>query len=164
MGGGEGFGSGADEINVRTFFEHQAGGLDGIVEALDAGDASGTKRVAFHDEGVELDATVGGEEAAASGVEGDVLFHDGDGGLDGLDSRAAAVEYFVTGGERIADAVFMGGDHVVGHGPGASVDDKDGRSGRMSGHRGTGYCSGAGREAVGKFMAGKSGCSSVSPD
>src|SRR5580692_326860 len=85
VGGGKGFGSGADEINMRTFFQHQPGGLDGIVEALDAGDASGTKSVTFHNEGVELDATVRGEEAAAAGVEGDVLFHDGDGGLDGFD-------------------------------------------------------------------------------
>jgi hypothetical protein len=142
VGLGEGFGTGADEVDVRTFFKHEAGGLDGIVEALDAGDTAGAEGVTLHDEGVELDATVAGEEAAAAGVEGDVLFHDGDGGLDGGDSGAGLREYFVTGRERIMDAALVGGDHVIGNGPGSAMDEKDGLGGRSGGHRGTGYCSG----------------------
>ena len=40
---------------------------------------------AVHEQGVELHAAVAGEEAAASGVEGVVVFEDGDGGLDRID-------------------------------------------------------------------------------
>jgi hypothetical protein len=105
----EPLGAFADEVDVRTFLEDEACGVDGIAEALDAGDAAGFHAAAIHEEGVELDATVGGEEAATAGVEGGVVFKDGDGGFYGVDGRAPAGEDFVTDFESVAHAGFMGG-------------------------------------------------------
>jgi len=74
VSGGEAFRAFTDEVDVGRLLEDEAGGLDGIAEALDAGDAAGFHAAAVHEEGVELDAAVGGEEAAAAGVEGGVVF------------------------------------------------------------------------------------------
>ncbi len=41
--GGEGFGAGADEVDVGAFVEDEAGGLDGVAEAFDAGYAAGAE-------------------------------------------------------------------------------------------------------------------------
>ena len=123
---GETLRSGADEVDVGALVEDEAGGLDGVLEALDAGDAAGAEVFAVHQQGVELDAAVAGEEGAAAGVEGVVVFHDGDGGFDGVDGGAAALERGPAGGEGVGDAALVGGDGVVGHGPGAAVDEEDG--------------------------------------
>ena len=124
--GGEAFGAGADEVDVGGFFEDEAGGLDGVAKALDAGYATGAEVGAVHEEGVELDAAIAGEEGAAAGVEGVVVFHDGDGGLYRIDGRATAGEGGPAGGEGGGDASLVGGDGVVGHGPGAAMDEEDG--------------------------------------
>jgi hypothetical protein len=124
--GGEALGSGAHEIDVGGFFEDEAGGLDGVAEALDAGDSSGAEVGTAHEEGIELDAAVAGEKGAAAGVEGVVVFHEGDGGFDGIDGGAAAGESGPAGGEGGGDASFVGGYSVVGHGPGSTVDEEDG--------------------------------------
>ena len=50
--GGEALGSGADEVDVGGFFEDEAGGLDGVAEALDAGYAAGAEVGSVHHEGV----------------------------------------------------------------------------------------------------------------
>ena len=85
VGGGELFGSLGDEVDVRALVEDEAGGLDGVAQALDAGDSAGAEGGAVHEEGVELDAAFAGEEAAASGVEGGVVFEFGDSGFDSVD-------------------------------------------------------------------------------
>ena len=55
---GEIFGSCADEVDMRALVEDEAGGLDGVAEAFDAGYSAGAKRGAVHEEGVELDAAL----------------------------------------------------------------------------------------------------------
>src|SRR5437899_8333480 len=64
------------EVNVRALAENFARGAHGIAQTLDAADASGAERSSVHDEGAELDLAIAVEEAAASGVEGLVVFHD----------------------------------------------------------------------------------------
>jgi hypothetical protein len=93
-----------DEVDVRALFEDEAGGLDGVAEALDTGYAAGFHASAVHEECVELDAAVGGEEATAAGVEGGVVFKDGDGGFNGVEGGTAAGEDAVAGFEGVADA------------------------------------------------------------
>ena len=66
------------------------------------------------------------EEAAASGIEGLVIFHDDDGLFDGVKRRAATFEHTPAGGQRIIYAAHVGVDHVVGHGPGATMNHQDG--------------------------------------
>ena len=134
---GEAFGTGRDEVDVGALLEDEAGGLDGVAEALDAGYATSAEGRAFHDEGVELDASIAGEEGAPAGVEGVVVFHDGDGGFDGFGGWGSFVEEGAASAEGVGDAVFVGGDSVVGHGPGSAVDDKGGV--RVDAHQHDGY-------------------------
>jgi hypothetical protein len=82
--------------------------------------------VAVHDEGVELDAAVAGEEAATSGVEGGVVFEFGDGGFDSVDGRGSALEERIASLEGVKDSLLVGLEHVVGDGPGSAVDEKNG--------------------------------------
>jgi len=126
VSGGEALRAISDKIDVLAFFEDEAGGLDGVAEALDAGHAAGFHAATVHEEGIELDTAVGGEEAAAAGVEGGVVFKDGDGGLDGVDGGAAEGEDGIAGFKGGADAGFMGGCGVGGDGPGAAVNEESG--------------------------------------
>jgi len=124
----------ADEVDVRTFFEDQAGGLNGVAKALDAGYAASLHASAVHEEGVELDAAIRGEKAATSGIEGGIVFEDGDGGFDGVEGGCAAREKCVAVFKGAADAGFVSGSGVGGDGPCATVNDECGRVGGR-GHR-----------------------------
>src|SRR6476620_4941929 len=64
-----------DKIDVRALVQHEASGLYGIANALNAADTTGTERGAIHHEGVELHAAVAGEKAAAAGVKDFIVFH-----------------------------------------------------------------------------------------
>jgi hypothetical protein len=124
VGCGEVLRAGTDEVDVGTFFEDEAGGLNGVAEAFDAGDAAGLHAATVHEEGVKLYAAVGGEKAAAASVEGGVVFEDGDGGFDGVESRRAAGEKSVTGFESLADTGQVSGSSVGGNGPCATVNEE----------------------------------------
>ena len=124
VGVGKLLGAGADEIDVRTFFKDEPGGLDRVAEPLDAGDATGFHAATVHNEGVELDPAIRGEEAAATCVEGGVIFKDSDGGFNGVKCRTAEGEDLVAGFEGIADTDLVGGGGVRGDGPGTAVDEK----------------------------------------
>lgn len=100
--------------------------MDGIAESFDAGDGPGFHAASVHEERVELDATVGGEEAATASVEGGIVFEDGDGGFDGVDGCAAASEDFVADFEGVTYAGFVRGSGVGGDGPSAAVDEQSG--------------------------------------
>ena len=77
--------TGADEIDMRTLLENQARGLNGIAQALHAGHSAGFHSSAIHEQCIELHAAVGGEEAAAAGVEGRIIFKHRDGCFDGIE-------------------------------------------------------------------------------
>jgi len=81
-----------------------------------------------------LDAAVGGKEAASAGVEGGVVFEDGDGGLDGVDGGAAAAEDGVAGIKGGANSGFVGGSGVGWDGPGTAVDEEGGIVGGRGSH------------------------------
>jgi len=126
VGVGEVFRSFTDEVDVGTFLEDEAGGVDGIAQALNAGDASGFHAASIHEEGVELNAAVGGEEAAAAGVERGIVFEDGDSGFDGVEGCAATGEDFVSGDKSASNAGFVSGCGVAGNGPCSAVDEEGG--------------------------------------
>jgi hypothetical protein len=140
MLGGEVFRSLAYEVDMGTFVEDQAGGLDGVAEAFDAGYTSGAEGGSVHEEGVELDAAFGGEEAAAAGIEGGVVFKDGDGGFYGVGGGGSLFEEGVAGGEGAGDALLVIFGHFGWDGPGAAVDQEGGADGwRVVQHEVTGY-------------------------
>ena len=126
MGGGEALCAFSNKVDVRRLLEDEAGGVDGVAEALDTGYATGFHAAAVHEESVELDAAVGGEKAASAGVEGRVIFKDGDGGFDGIEGGAAAGEDCVALFEGVADTGFVGFGCIGGDGPCAAVDEEDG--------------------------------------
>ena len=134
VGLGELLCAGTDEVDVLAFLEDEAGGLDGVAETLDAGNAAGAHAASVHEEGVELDAAVGGKEAAAAGIEGGIVFKNGDGGFDGVEGGGSAGEDSVAGFKGGADAGQVSGCGVGGDGPGAAVDEKSGRVGERGGH------------------------------
>ena len=134
VGLGEAFRAFSNKVDVRASFEDEASGADGVAEALDAGDAAGFHASAIHEEGVELDAAVGGEEAAAAGVEGGIVFEDGDGGFDGVEGGAADGEDGITGFEGGTDAGLVGGGGFGGDGPCAAVNEEGGIVRGRGGH------------------------------
>jgi hypothetical protein len=104
VGGGELLCTDPDEVDVGALFEDEAGGFDGVAKVFDAGNASSLHAASVHDERIELDAAVGGEKAAATGVEGGVILKDSDGGLDGVDRRAASGQDGIACFQSVADA------------------------------------------------------------
>ena len=85
VGVSELFGAGTDEVDVRALFEDEARGVNRVAEAFDAGYATGFHAATIHEESVELHAAIGGEETAETGVEGGIIFENGDGGFYGID-------------------------------------------------------------------------------
>jgi len=124
VGLGEELGSFSHKVDVRALFEDEARGVDGIAEAFDTGNAAGLHAASVHEERVELDAAVGGEEAAAAGVEGGIVFEDGDGGLDGIDGCAAAGEDLMADSESVTDSGLVRFGCVGGDGPSSAMDEQ----------------------------------------
>jgi hypothetical protein len=108
---------------VGAFIEDQAGGLDGVAEVFDARYAAGAEGISVHEQGIELDATLAGQEAAAASVEGGIVFEDGDGGFYGVGGGAAFFEDGVAGREGLSYAALVVFGHLWRDGPGAAVDD-----------------------------------------
>jgi hypothetical protein len=127
--------AGADEIDVGALFEDKACGLNGVAEALDTSHSAGFHAAAVHEEGVKLDAAVGGEKAAAAGVEGRIVFEDGDGCLDCIERRSAAREDGVTSLKGIANTGLVSGSLGGGNGPGSAMNEKRGGVDGWSRHR-----------------------------
>jgi len=135
---GEGFGTCSYEVDVRAFVEDEAGGLDGVAEVFDAGYAAGAEGGSVHQKGVELNAAFAGEETAASGVEGGVVFEDSYGGFHGVGRGAAFFEDLIAGGESLGYSALVVFGHFCWDGPGTAVDEESGFAGRhddTSGYR-----------------------------
>ena len=122
----EPFGSRADEVHMWRVVEHQARGVNGVAQSLDAGDAAGAQVLSIHQQGVELHAPVSGKERPAPGVEGLIILHHGDGRFHRSHRRRACFKQRVARRKRVGDAPLMIGDCVVRHGPGSAVDDEGG--------------------------------------
>ena len=58
----------------------------------DVGHGSGAEGCAVHDGRVHLVCAVGGKDRSAGGVEERIVFKDADGGFDGVERGAAAIE------------------------------------------------------------------------
>ena len=87
--GGEGVGAGTDQHDVRRLFHHGAGGGDRVAGGGQPGHGAGGQVRPVHDGGVQLVAAGRGEDGAPPGVEQGIVLHDLNGGLDGVQRRAA---------------------------------------------------------------------------
>ena len=79
-----------------------------------------------------------GEEAASAGVEGLIIFHDGDGGLNRIESGGAFFQQRVAGSKSAGYALSMRLDQIVRDVPGAAMNGEDGCNFEAHGI----YCSG----------------------
>jgi len=135
VGLGKLFGSGSNEIDVLAVFENEAGGLNGVAKVLDASHAASFHAATVHKEGVELDAAVGGKKTASAGVEGGVIFENGDGSFNRINGRSAAGKNGIAGFKRVANTGLVGRSCVGGNGPRASVNEQSGNVVGWRGHR-----------------------------
>ena len=120
-GGGELDRRRADEQDVATVGEHRARRADRVAHAAHGRHRAGGARRAVHDRGVELDAPVLGQRRAAAGVELRVVLEHHDGGLDGVERRAAGRQHRVPG--------LDGGGRARAHALGAlGVGDRSARA------------------------------------
>jgi len=126
VGVGKPLGAFSDEVDVSATFEDEASSLNGVAQTLDTGHAASFHAAAVHEEGVELNVAVGGEKAAMAGVEGGVVFKDGNGRFDGVEGRGSARKKIVTNFKRVTNSGKMGGSGIGGDGPCATVDKKSG--------------------------------------
>src|SRR5262249_10765055 len=97
---------------------------NGVANALYTANAAGTKRVAVHHEGIELDAAITRKKAAAAGVKGFVIFHGDDSGFHGIQRAAATFQNVPALVQRALHAGQVSLNHVIGNCPGAAVDDE----------------------------------------
>src|SRR5947209_5059419 len=114
----------SDEVDMRAFAQDLARSAHRVAQVLDASHTTGAKRGTIHDQGVELHAAIAVEEAAASGIEGLVVFHDDDSFFDGIEGGAAALEHPPSRGDGIIDTADSGLNHVIWHGPRSSLYDQ----------------------------------------
>jgi len=129
-----------DKIYMRTFTQNLARGANRIRKMLYAANAASAKRGSVHDEGVELYLALAIEKAAATRVEGLVIFHDDDSFFDRIERCVTPLKDTPALGERFAHAVQVRFDKRVRNGPRASVDEQNWVI-RQEGLRKTGQCS-----------------------
>src|ERR1700682_2168875 len=125
---GEPFRALSHEVHMRAITENLAGGADGIGDTLHTAHTSAAQRSSVHDERIELHFAVAIQKAAATRVKGLVIFHDDHSFLDGIERCPATFQHAPTRGHCIANAIEMGFDHVIGNGPGAAMNYKNGIS------------------------------------
>src|ERR1700736_15087 len=124
MFGGKTFRAFSNKIHMRTLTENLPRRAHGIAQPLDAAHAPGAQRRSIHDERVELYLAVAIEKTPPPGVESLVILHDDDRFLNRVERRSCALQHAPSRSQRIAHAVDVGLDHVIGYGPRASVDDE----------------------------------------
>ena len=121
---GEAFGALGDQHHVLAILEDFAGGLNGILDALQISRGAGSKSCTVHDDSVAFDVAVEIEVRAVTGVEDRVVFEDDDGGFDGVQSRAPARKDGPPGTEGAMAAGFAGVHGVVRNVPCAAVNNE----------------------------------------
>ncbi len=125
---GELFRAVADEVDVRALFEHQARGLNRVLQPLHAGHGAGSQGSTVHQQRIQLHPAVCGQEAAPAGIEGFVVFEQGHRSLDRVQGGSALAEQVVASLHGPKDAAGVGLQLVRGNVPGAAVDQQHRRS------------------------------------
>src|ERR1700691_638859 len=119
------FRASADEIHMRTLAQNLPCRANWITQALHATHASGPKRRTIHNQGIQLHLAVAIQKAASTRVEDLVVFHDDDRFLHSIKSRTAAFQHAPARRDSVAYAMQVSVHHVIGYGPGATVNHKN---------------------------------------
>ena len=114
-----------DKVHMRAVAQNFARRADRIGDALDTAHAAGAQSGAVHDERIELHLAVAIEKAAATRVEGLVVFHDDHSFLDRIERRSTAFEHPPARSHGVAHTVEMSFHHVIRNGPGAAMNDQN---------------------------------------
>ena len=125
----ESLGSFRNEIHMRAVTQNLARRPNRIRNVLDTSDATRAEGCSVHNEGIELDFAVAVQKAASPGVESFVVFHNHNCFFSGIERRAALLEHAPTRGRGILHAVEVSLDKIVRNGPGATVDEENGKNG-----------------------------------
>jgi hypothetical protein len=127
---GELLGTFRDEHHVRAFFEDGARGLDGILDAVKTGDGASAESGSVHNDSVAFDVAVEIEVRTVARVENGIVFENGDGRFDGVESVAAVEENVVAGMKGTETTRFASVDGIVGDVPGTAMDYEGGLHGK----------------------------------
>jgi hypothetical protein len=111
---------------MGALFEDQAGGLDGIAQALDTGHATGLHAAAVHEQSVKLNAAIGSKKAATARIESRIVFKNGDCCFNGVKGGTAARKNRVASFQSAAYAGFVSGCRVGGDSPCAAMNQESG--------------------------------------
>ena len=121
-------GADADEVDVGALVEHKPGSLDGVRQMLHTGDAARAQVFSIHQQRIQLHTAIAGQVGAATSVEGLVIFHYDDCGLDRLHRSPATFQDRVACIECVGDASLMRLNLVIGHRPGSTMNQQHRRS------------------------------------
>ena len=105
-------------------------GVNGVLYMAHTGYRACTEVLAFHDGGVQLKVTFGGDGRSDSGIEQRIAFEVADDGFDGLGAVAACIQYAAADVEGcvyggVVAACYLGVVGLVAHFSGTAVYDDD---------------------------------------
>ena len=121
---GKALGAFGDEHHVRAFFKNRAGQADGILDAVQPSDGTGTKSGRIHDDCIAFDLTVEIEMRTIAGVEDGIVLKSDDGGFDGVEGVAVAGDDRPAGLQCAAATILAGLDGFIWDVPGTTVNDE----------------------------------------
>jgi hypothetical protein len=107
---------------MRRLIEYQPRSANRVSQALNASHATCPQVFAIHQESIHLHPAILRQERAFSRIEGLVVFHRGHSRLNRINCRSTSFEQRISSRKRIDNAIFVGGDSVVGHSPGSAVN------------------------------------------
>jgi len=113
------------KVHVRTLAQDLARHTHRMTQMFYAADTPGGQGSAVHDQGIELHLAITIQKAAASGVEGLIIFQDDDRLLDRVERGATTIQDVPGRSGRIAHTIEMSLDHFVRNGPGAAMDKQN---------------------------------------
>ena len=96
--------------------------MNRVADALHASHPTGTQVLPVHQQSIHLHSSILGQKRAPSRVEGLIVLHHRDSSFNSIDCAGPFFKKRVSGGQGVGDAIFVGGNSVVGHGPGAAVN------------------------------------------
>jgi hypothetical protein len=107
---------------MRRLIQHQPRRANRIPKPLHASHTACPQILPVHQQSIHLHTPILRQKRAPPRVEGLIVLHDGNRSFNSIHSTSSSFEKRISGSQGIGDAIFVGGNSVVGHGPGAAVN------------------------------------------